>query len=41
VVVVEEHIQRRRGWERSLGSKSVPTYLVEAMSSSSSLDVWR
>jgi len=29
------------GRERGLGSKFVPTYLVEAMPSSSSLDVWR
>ena len=38
---VEEQIQRRREGERGLGSKYVPTYLVEVMSSSSSLDAWR
>jgi hypothetical protein len=40
-VVVEEQIQRRRGEERGLGSKFIPTYLIEAMTPSSSLDVWR
>jgi hypothetical protein len=40
--VVEEQIQRRREGERGLGFKSLPTYLVRAMpSSSSSPDAWR
>jgi hypothetical protein len=39
--VVEEQIQRRREGERGLGSKFIPTYLVEAMPSSLSLDAWR